>query len=362
MTRSSLYVAIVAAAVAATPFQLRGQESSVPLRVESYRSPTGLVEVIGLRRWNLSMLRDSVRVRVRGLDLQDAACMVVLRDSLHFQDASVNVMSFAAEEGAPVERFTLIELVEPSDTARVRWRGALADSFRVLRPGYAPLVMGATDSTGFFDNRRILFPLQFAADPEYRQAALAGVPAVPRAAAQADADRLAAFLANHRADADWRTAIGVLAHDGDYVNRVSAAVVLANFADRDSTWLSLVEALRDGNQPVRMTALTTLQSFKPRAVNWAAAVPTLRALLGGTDAQASDAVFGLLAQTRVSPDLAGPLLGGNAQWVLVHLQAATPYVAEGAHALLVQLHGGRDLGRRPEDWSNWLMQLHGPKA
>src|SRR5262245_25528250 len=40
----------------------------------SYDFPNGTVEVLGLRRWTLAMLRDSIRRYVPGQDLHDAAC------------------------------------------------------------------------------------------------------------------------------------------------------------------------------------------------------------------------------------------------------------------------------------------------
>ena len=41
------------------------------------------------------MLQDSVRRYVRGQELYDAACMVTLRDSLHFAEASVERFEMA---------------------------------------------------------------------------------------------------------------------------------------------------------------------------------------------------------------------------------------------------------------------------
>ena len=53
----------------------------------AYDSPNGRVELLGLRRWTLDMLRDSIRRYVPGQELHDAACMVTLRDSLRFARA-----------------------------------------------------------------------------------------------------------------------------------------------------------------------------------------------------------------------------------------------------------------------------------
>lgn len=340
-----------------------GAEAQAPqerLRTESYHSPEGLVEVIGLRRWSLAMLRDSVRARRPGMELHDAACMIVLRDSLGFPDVLVSEMIYLAQPGAQPQRFLVLKVVEPRDSSRVQWRRASVDSFQVLRPSYSPLIMGATDSAGQFQVGRLLFPLQYAAAPQRLAAVLERMPAERRADAETDAKRLQEFLASQRTENDWRMALNAIRYDGAYANRVAAAVVLANFADRDSSWLALTEALRDGNEAVRSTSLTVLQTLSPHPIEWKSSVPTLRALLGGTNVQASEAVFSMLARTSVSPALAAPLLGRNEQWALAHLQAKHPGAAESAHSLLVRLNGGEDLGRRAEDWERRLLQLTAP--
>src|SRR5260370_31989127 len=84
-----------------------------------------------------------------------------------------------------------------------------------------------------------------------------------------DANRLSHFLAEHRTDADRHTALIALRRDGFYANRVVAATVLMNFADRDSTWWALAEALRDPNERVRTAASIVLAELPARTVDWA---------------------------------------------------------------------------------------------
>lgn len=350
-------VALVAIG-SAQPAHASAQTPPGTLGVESYASPQGLVEVLGLRRWTLDMLRDSVRARRPGVELHDAACMVVLRDSLGFPDALVRELNYAARANARAERFLVIKLVEPGDTARVRWvTTASVDSFRVLRPSFAPLILGAADSAGSFRPGALLYPLQFGADTVRLAALISRMPPARRAVTVADVERVRAFRAAHAGEASWRAALRTLGSDGVYANRVAAAVVLAGFPERDSTWRALVSSLRDGNQTVRTTALTVLEALPATPIDWAPAVPALRALLGGTNLEASEAVFRTLARTRVAPTLAAPLLRGNSDWVLAHLRARTPGAAESARALLVQLHGGVDLGSDPAAWTQWLGEL-----
>lgn len=319
----------------------------------AYDAPHARIEVLGLQNWTLKALQDSIRQRVPGQTLADAACMVTLRDSLHFADALVQNLTYSLN-GEPARHYLIIKVVEPQDSARVRWRPAPRDSFTVLRPSYAAVILPVTDSLGRLWMSRLLGPIQlYHRDPSVRAAMMRGRPD----AARADAERLWNFLDAHRAEADRRTALAALRKDGPYANRIVAAAVLANFAEQDSTWWALADALRDGNEAVRIAALEVLRRLPARPVNWEPAAPTLRALLGGTNVGATQEVLKLLQRTRVSPALARPLLHDNGSWVLTHLRAEYPGASLAAHALLVQLNGGHDLGTSDGAWSRWLATL-----
>ena len=312
------------------------------------------VEVLGLRHWTLKALQDSVRHRVPGQTLADAACMVTLRDSLHFADALVQSRTRPARAGKPEQRYLVIKVIEPQAAERVRWRAAPKDSFKVLRPDYASVILPATDSRGVLWMARVLQPLQlYGRDPAQRAAAISDRPQAERE----DAERLWSFLDAHRSESDRRTAVAALRQDGPYANRLVAAAVLANFAEQDSTWLALTDALRDGNEGVRVVALVVLQGLHARPVNWTPAAPTLRALLGGTNVLATHDVMDLLVRTQVSATFARSLLHDNGEWVLTHLRAEYPGAHDSAHALLVQLNGGQDLGANATVWSRWVARL-----
>lgn len=326
-----------------------------PLRAQvAYDSPGGRVEVLGLQKWSLQMLRDSVRSRVPGMELHDAACMVVLRDSLGFADVLVNGLHYATSNDSPVQKFLVIKLVEPQERLRVQWLQTRRDTFTVLRPEYAHIVLAATDTGGAFWKQRVLWPLQFyGRGQQARSEAVEGVPAPVRA----DAERLWTFLEGRRGEGDWRRALRALRHDGQYANRLMAASVLANFPERDSTWYALAEALRDPSESVRHAAAAVLQAFPPRVVNWAPQAETLRLLLGGTNVGGTQQVMEMLVRTEVSPSLARPLLHRNTYWVFSHLRAEYPGAATFARALLVQLNGGVDLGAPAAKWSEWAATL-----
>jgi hypothetical protein len=320
-------------------------------QVQRYQSPAGEVEVVGLRRWTLAMLRDSIRHYVPGQDLHDAACMVTLRDSLHFAEASV--MRFLMNvPGQPERNSLLVKVIEPQYASRVRWNKPPGDDFSSLLPDYAPYVLAMTDSSGGVWRGGMTYWLQFG-DTATRAAALARSPARMRA----DGERLIAFLASHTADADRRRAVRTLQHDGFWVNRMIAAAVLSNFAASDSTILTLVHALRDPHEAVRGAAGVALHSAPSRAIDWTPVAADLRLLLGGTDLPQIEDLFELLTRTKVSPNLAAKLLRGNGDLLLDHLAVHSPMTADRAHALLVQLHGGTDLGRERRAWAQWIAAL-----
>src|SRR5438309_2507017 len=79
----------------------------------AYDGPSGRVEVLGLRAWTLEMLRDSIRRRFPGQTLESAACMVTLRDSLHFADALVQGITYSAGAGAAVRNYLVVKVIEP---------------------------------------------------------------------------------------------------------------------------------------------------------------------------------------------------------------------------------------------------------
>jgi hypothetical protein len=317
----------------------------------AYDSPKGRVEVLGLRRWTLGMLQDSIRHYVPGQELYEAACMVTLRDSLHFAEASV-VRFEMAPPGQPQRSFLAIKVIEPEEAASVQWDSRPRNEFSSLLPNYAPPILGVTDSTGAVSRGRLLYWLQFS-DSSARQRALARAPENQRA----DRQRVFTFLQAHRSQVDRVRASRTLANDGFWVNRMMAVAVLSSFASHDSTWFLLVRALRDPHEAVREAADAVVRALPARPVDWHASVADLRLLLGGTNLPAMQTVFDLLARTDVDPRLASPLLRSNAGWVLDHLGSEAPMASDAARRLLVRLNGGQDLGPSRSAWEAWVRTL-----
>lgn len=300
------------------------------------------------------MLRDSVRAKRPGLELHDAACMVVLREELGFPDALVEDLQYSNAPGAPITSYLIIKLVEPGQRARVKWLPPRPDSFKVVRPEYASVLIPAIDSTGDLWPSRILWPLQYYGRGHDAMAnASRRVPINVRA----DAERLWHFLEDHKRESDRVTALEVLRNDGAYADRLIATAILSNFAEQDRTWFALTDALRDPSESVRNAAAAVLAAFPSRVVDWSSKTETLRWLVGGTNVAASELVFSMLARTKISPVLAKSLLKGNEFWVLTHLGASYPGAAPAARGLLTQLNGGNDFGSDPAKWRRWVQRL-----
>jgi hypothetical protein len=319
----------------------------------SYESPAGTVEVLGLRRWTLAMLRDSIKRYVPGQDLHDAACMVTLRDSLHFAEASVNHW-LGFTPSAPERSFLSIKAVEPQDKARVKWDTRQRDEYSGLLPDYAGVILPITDSTGAVWTGRFARWFQYYTwDSVAQSNALARAPE----GSAADAHRVWTLVEQHQSDADRQRALRLLRVDGFWVNRYVAASVLVNFGAQDSTWYALVRALRDPHENVRESAQATLRQLLSHKVDWKPVAPDLRLLLGGTNLPAIETVFQMLDRTEVSPALASTLLRGNADWVLDHLASRAPQASMLAHKLLVRLNNGVDLGSTRTAWKKWAASL-----
>lgn len=86
-------------------------------------------------------------------------------------------------------------------------------------------------------------------------------------------------------------------------------------------------------------------------------MPTLRALLGGTNVGATQELLEVLVRTQLSSALARPLLHANGGWVLTHLRAEYPGASSAAHALLLRMNRGTDLGTSDGRWAQWLATL-----
>lgn len=322
-------------------------------------SAGGRVEVIGLHHWSLSMLQDSFALKAPGETLQSHACAAILQLKLGFPSAAVaTYMTGPMSRGAPStgKMLTVITVVEPQDSARVRYLAAAPDSLATPTP-WRDLDQAVRDSSQW-DLNGLLFVMQF-----YSGAGTALDSAVS-AIARLDkahvplARRLLPALRAHATPGDRALAMRVLANDRALRNRALAIAVLANFDSDDATWHALVRELRDPEERVRAVAQSVIQSFSwrhPRKIDWRPSTDDLRALVGGTNAWAFVGVAQMLVRTGASPDLASALLANNFDLVLAHARAQSAEPRAPVIALLTQLHGG--LLTDGADWERWLRSL-----
>jgi hypothetical protein len=300
------------------------------------------IEVLGLRRWTIAMLQDSLGRYAPSDSLQSHSCAVTLRYRLGFADAAV--MEFVPADDSPSR--IVVAVREPQDSGRVRYRAMPLDSLHA-RPAWLT-------ANRVLDRRPDLF--WRAAD-----AALSGVAvrASPSHADSATVDTVRRFLRSHIRDRDRRDALAALERAPNANDRIVAAVLLGQFAARDDSWWALATTLRETDGFVRSGALrvlTTLSRSRPRRVAWASAAPGVHALLDGTSLYMLREFAAVLSRTGVGPADAPALLKGGGEMLIDYAASGTPLLAEPTHALLVQLRGA-DLGREAAPWRAWVAGL-----
>jgi hypothetical protein len=304
------------------------------------------LELIGLKRWTVPMIEDSLRLYAPKDSLLSHACAAVLREKLKFADASV-VYYTTTIAGNPMKPYMAVTVVEPQDSGLIRYRGPFRDSLPARRT-WAPMRAVFEKHNPAFQ-QAIQRPDFLWSDAPLRGADSALTPALP----------LRRFLRTHRTAKDRQLALTTLATDGNWQNRVGAIVLLANFSGSDSAWWALTDALRDPVGPVSGTAaqvLTALTRRAPRRVNWAPATQTVRAILDGTNLFAHNEMMEVLAATQVDPALARPLLKDGGYIVLAKLGSQGIAERQAARRFLVQV-AGHDFGDAPAAWHEWLRGL-----
>jgi hypothetical protein len=312
---------------------------------ELLETPTARLELIGLKRWTLAMIQDSLTRYAPSDSLTSHACAAILRGKLGFADAAAQYYPPGFE--GSTKGYWAVPVVEPQDSARVRYRAHPRDSVPD-RADWGPALAIFRQHNQVFQSA-----IQW---PSFLLGRMHPNSVEPRLA---PARPLLEFLREHRTEADRRSALWTLAHDGNAHQRAVAAVVLAAFADRDSTWWALADALRDQDGMVSATAsqvLSTLSQSAARSVSWAPVADGVRAVLDGTDLFAHNTLLDALAATRVDPALASALLRGGGELVLAKLRSQDPSGARAAHRFLTQV-SGRDFGHSAALWENWVRSL-----
>ena len=121
--------------------------SSAPARAQAVlETPSATVEVLGLKRWTVQMLQDSLAARAPGTSLTSHACAAVLRAKLGFADAAV--VHFGS--GGRAKKYVAITVIEPQDLARVRYRPEFADTLPEREAWHEAAALLARDPGAFY--------------------------------------------------------------------------------------------------------------------------------------------------------------------------------------------------------------------
>lgn len=300
------------------------------------------VELIGLKRWTIPMIQDSLAKYAPHDSLLNHSCAAILRDKLKFADASV--AGFPKGQMGSTKELVVVTLIEPQDSALIHYRAEFTDTLP-LRKAW----LGAWDFISKHDEafQRVIQTTDFTRmDRESFKAN----------ATLEEARPLYAFLQTHKSAADRRLAVKTLKSDGNWRNRLVAIVILRSFPQNDETWWTLVETLRDPYGRVTATAGQTLEGmgrFDSRPVNWRPADRTLRILLDGTNLFAYNTILNTLARTKVEPGLTNSLLRGGGSMILAKLASSSQYDQSSALQFLRQI-SGKDWDAKSSQWPAWV--------
>lgn len=310
------------------------------------------VEVLGLRRWTLAMIQDSLDKYAPGENLASHACAAVLRYKLGFADAASNTFtdqSVKDAAGRPLQRVT-VSVIEPQDSARVRSRFVPQDSTSPYEPWarVRELVRKHPQSVS----------LALQLGPRFQADTMAWFLA---SFSDDSAGMRAAWLfqSSYASDVDFEAARHLLEKSPDIFTRVSAVLVLGGFGGRDATVHALVGAMLESDGYVKGFAGSALEAVTrdyPRKVNWKPVAPAVHAMLDGTSLFQMGSMLAALGASQVDTSYAAPFLANGGRMLLNYFQSAQPRNRDPARRLLIVLRG-QDLGHDVETWRAWISSL-----
>jgi hypothetical protein len=321
------------------------------------------IEVVGLRRWTTDMLRDSLRKYAPDEGLDSDASAANLRNLLGFADAATSMHTVVFDED---DKATITVAVrEPGDSARVHYAVQSLDSVP-QRQEWRGLAQSLGDTSG-----RML-PIIAAAHLDGLSRLVTDSTVRGRAithregyAFESPADSLAAMpllraIAAKNAPGDYDAAVNTVRSSSSEPDRAIAALILANFPDRDGAWRSLLEIAVGREQGrdafVAQHALISMSDRSPRPIDWSPAVATIHDVLDGTALAALAPLAKALAATGASPAQAPGYLANGGEMLVAYVESDNPDVRDPAHDLLVKLRG-QDLGFETAPWRAWIKSL-----
>ncbi len=309
-------------------------------------TPAGVVEFVGLHRWTIPMIQDSMKVHAPGKPL--GQCAGVLR-GLGFPSAqSLRMIPVKGRSS------TFVIVVEPQDSALVRYRkpptgkSALPptwrNGYRILKDDVAAYQTGA-QTFGIYATHDTLFErLILESHPND----------------SATVRSFWVFLEGSRSAEGANLAEHVLLEDASFENRMLAAAILGAQRGRAGAWYALVKGLRDPDERVAAASemgLTSLLTGTQSRIDWRPAIADLKAILDGTNVLALRTTLLVLTKTKIDPRVARTLVRENGGLVLDLLDSHSLEHRDAAHAFLVRL-AGKDLGMSTDRWRAWLRGAH----
>lgn len=265
----------------------------------------GKVEFIGLEKWNVDELVDTLRAISPNRTLH--ACAVDLRRKLGFPDASA--IGYYDENK---NIYTVITVVEDQYRDKIEYLNVPSDTLLPVKDWKLALNISQKDPQSFnWAVQSYGNVLQ-----ENKEETSKNIPGWVN---KENVVLVWNFLLEHQSVKDKELAYWILKSDGNYKNRMIAAAILANFTDSDFTWWMLIDEMRFPDaraSNVAQAVVNTTLETNPRAVNWKPALHSLKHLLEGTNLFAYNTVLELLAQTGINEELATQLLTERASQLL----------------------------------------------
>ncbi len=317
---------------------LTAQQSSVPLSQTLKISGT-TVEVIGLKKWNLKMLQDSLKKH--DISLTSGMCAATMRYSLGFADAAV--IGIKSE-------YRLVTLTEPQDSSHIRYRPMPFDT----TPGRA--------EWSEMEHLAKVFPEQFvlavAKYPAYKDSAISALPPDLRKDSTA-IRKLWNFIRAHNTPSDEKAAIMALKSASQVADRRTAMAIAMNFPESDSVWAAVASGMIETDGPIKLLAADAIRGFIAaghRPSSWEAIAPTVSAILNGTSQFMIFEAMDLVESIKPDSVLSKSLLKDGGSLLLAYASLQRPRYRERALTTLRTL-SGKDFGADVSKWQAWVASL-----
>jgi hypothetical protein len=319
-----------------------------PIRplVRASLAPGLTAEVVGLRRWSIEMIEDSLAKYVPGETLASHACIANLRFKLGFNDANIIRFEYVSiRDGDTTSHGNLILFVrEPQDSARVH---------PIFRPIDDTVRHEEWQSFARANESDVLSFISF-----YKS--YLGEEVASGEGRPPEWESMTRVLAREHSDSGFAKALRVLENPASIPEREVAILILSRYPERDEAWHALLMAAVEHHQyldaEVAQDALKSMAARHPRRVDWSPVAPVIRDVLDGTALSALGAVIQALLVTGVDQQSAPALLQNGGEVLTAVLEVSATEVAKPAHDLLVRLRG-EDLGKTPAVWRKWIGTL-----